>query len=96
MDVSDRPIQVGDLVAVVKTCCPRFLEGVWIFEVSKLATSTGRWVCMYCKAALPSGMNAMDSQDDEEGGVHISWLKRIPPLEQLEGQRTEENIKEPA
>jgi hypothetical protein len=40
-------------------------------------------------------MVAMESGVSDEG-TPLYCLKRIPPLSELEGERTEENIREPA
>lgn len=88
--MSDRPIAVGDLVQVVRwPCCDfhvgaiRTVEGFVHFETAH---------CAICGASGPSS-NANLSGD---GRAPVAWLKRIPPLSELEGMRTEETTKEPA
>jgi len=92
--MSDRPIQVGDLVVIVKSCphCGNATDLGIIFEVRGLFMSDGR---MNCCGNVDNEMTAEDHIPDG-GGTPVSVIKRIPPLSELEGQRTEENIKEPA
>ena len=87
-----RPIAVGDLVQVVrKTCCEGWLGTT--YTVKELRTVSGNYACIKCGetgtretpwiVAYPMG--------------HAIWnLKRIPPLSELEGERTEEKLREPA
>jgi len=90
--MSERPIQVGDLVQVVRwPCCGRYLGN--IFKVEEISSSDSA-LCFECGARSgPSGFYAAPEKYNR--GAPVSWLKRIPPLEELEGQRTEEGIKEP-
>lgn len=95
-DRADRSIAVGDLVQVVNSCCKRrgdqFLGA--IFKVSDLVVGTTGCSCGW----KPNGTIKAKSETVFCGdGTHCptQWLKRIPPLDELEGQRTEENLKEP-
>lgn len=95
-----RPIQVGDFVVVVKPTkcsCPQNGLGR-IFKVSAINPgSSDWWFCPTCggkfKKLVGEGPSAVD-EDGKQRGLHR--LKRIPPLEELEGQRTQEDMKEPA
>jgi hypothetical protein len=89
----NKPISVGDLVVVVRgvRCCGAGLDSLGIiFRVTRFLPYSSR--CKYCG-------------QEREGVVADSAmpfyfydyrLKRIPPLGELEGERTEENIREPA
>ena len=84
------PIKVGDLVAVVKpsVCCGNTNRVGYVFAVRKIDPAPG-W-CLYCHSTLPSEYGS------DEGWYSGTRLKRIPPLSELEGQPTQEDIKEPA
>ena len=89
--MSDRPIQVGDLVVVAHACCKgsERLLGL-VFKANPPAHRP--FECSDCGRLHPA-----PHFTDEQGLHYASWrLKRIPPLSELEGQRTEEKLKEPA
>ena len=90
----DKPISVGDLVVVVRPCkaCgdTRWLGDT--FRVSEFFTSREPSLC--CGEESAGEVYACAEGEDE--GMPLRELKRIPPLDELEGQRTEENLKEPA
>ena len=97
--MSDRPIQVGDLVQVVKPgLCGCTTTLGWVFVVldeKKYSVTT----CGTCNAQfgrlvlLESGIQ---SPRGDSYGFRRSALKRVPPLSELEDQRTQEDMKEPA
>jgi hypothetical protein len=90
----DKPISVGDLVVVARPqpCCGSVINMGVFFRVTSLdAGQIG--FCGKCGAAL-SGATA-DGKPDGWPSL-LSRLKRIPPLEELEGERTQEDIREPA
>ena len=90
----NKPISVGDLVVVVKasrcTCSFPSTYG-HVFVVRRIVSTKG--ICSACGALLPKELAAFD---DDRIGYGVHRLRRIPPLEELEGQRTEEKIHEPA
>ena len=95
--MSDRPIQVGDLVQVVRVgqwpCdCPSTIVG-HIFTVSRIVPQL-----LTCCGGCGFRLGASTCVFGLEGGaaVEIERLKRIPPLDELEGQRTEEVLREPS
>ena len=93
--MSERPIQVGDLVAYRRVCCDTFTDGIWIFRVGVLHdVRPAGCKCSGCGRLIPSGLNAAEFA--KFPGAPLSWLKRIPPLSELEGERTQEKLKEPA
>jgi hypothetical protein len=90
--VSDRPIQVGDLVQVVRG---HECDLGSTFRVGQIREPTlWGWICPKCSCIDRSPELWADRGD--EHGAPLSWLKRIPPLDELEGERTQENLKEPA
>lgn len=88
----DKPIQVGDLVQVVMParCCDAYLGHV--FTVSQVILGGAlSWYCDVCKNGGPSGGAYLYSTGD---GYRVSnhRLKRIPPLSELETERTEDEV----
>ncbi len=91
--MTDRAIQVGDLVQVVRwSCCG--IEIGKVFQVASMHHHDNSWHCCTCRAPVPAGMFALDAQN--RCGAILPWLKRIPPLSELEGTKTDEPIQEPA
>ncbi len=93
--MSERPIQVGDLVQVVRwSQC-----GCGLGEVGRVSEfleceNSG---CGLCKTP-PTKKTGTAAANIKSGRfcVPLEWLKRIPPLDELEGERTQETIREPA
>ena len=85
------PISVGDLVVVVKPtlCCGNPSRLGRTFVVKKIEFGPNR--CHWCHTAI---------EDSDAFDGELWWtprrLKRIPPLSELEGQPTQEDMKEPA
>jgi hypothetical protein len=87
----NKSISVGDLVQVVRGhACDIGNVGV-VQEISVW----GWWYCPECHAC-ETGEFVAATLRTPISGAPLEWLKRIPPLEELEGQRTEEKIHEPA
>lgn len=87
----DKPISVGDLVQVVRTCCTEYVSSEWIFTVSEIYAERGvPRSCAYCRADLPIGDFACAGPG--QWGHHLANLKRVPPLEELEGEKRDEEI----
>lgn len=88
-------IQVGDLVQVVRarTCCnggtPNLGHVFRVNSIGRRRTST----CPYCGGGIPE---IMVLADFHMAGYAMDRLKRIPPLSELEGVKTDEPIQEPA
>lgn len=89
------PIKKGDLVVVVKPspCCGSYKRIGYVFRAD------------YIMASVPScGLCGAVNNQDEIGvwqsgakfSIQLPRLKRIPPLSELEGERTQEDIREPA
>jgi hypothetical protein len=92
------PIKVGDLVVVMRDhlCAPRVGH---VYRVLNLCSD--RFLCPDCGDRSPEGIHAdLDAKSywelDLPVTLPLNWLKRIPPLEELEGQPTQEDMKEPA
>ena len=88
----DRPISVGDLVQVVRAGCPcPEIEDTNIgkvFIVKALVFSYGK--CADCGRSDPPCWCADDGIDL----FPLRRLRRIPPLSELEGERTQEPVRE--
>ncbi len=82
-------IKVGDLVVVVRWPHEHCNSLGHILSIAALAPSSQCRVCGYISTET-------SAVTEDHWAVPLSWLKRIPPLEELEGQRTEEKLKEPA
>jgi len=109
--MSDRPIAVGDLVVVVRGhSCVLELIGGWVYRVESIERQIGGgWFCNRCGTRdiapeamygatghrKPAGVNLLKAGRGP-AAIPLQWLKRIPPLDELEGERTEEKTKEPA
>ncbi len=87
--MSDRPIRVGDLVVQIKTCCePDEFVGI-PFVVEKLVFCSAP--CSECGDSY-SGLHVYEQEDEDwfEAWIPIHWLKRIPPLSELESEKSED------
>lgn len=83
------PIKAGDLVIVVKPkpCCGKGMPGA-IFRVTTV--SGGPAHCMLCGHYY---IDSLDAQDETDGAwVEVNRLKRIPPLEELDDVKKNEEI----
>lgn len=81
-------IKVGDLVQVVRPArcgCPTIIGG-YVFRVDEIRKVAG--CCTKCGAKVPVEQTAWGDQ----GAVSIWRLKRIPPLDELEGEKRDEEI----
>ena len=90
----NKPINVGDLVVVVLPlqCCDSKLHIGRIYQVSGFFVNG--YQCRQYGASVDNVLVAL--VDGAFEGYAVSILKRIPPLSEVEGERTEENIREPA
>lgn len=96
--MTDRPIQVGDLAVVVRghNCVLELYGGVPFTVTALLAPYGGGWHCPKCDR-YSAGPNAIGAEGltKKDCGIPLSWLRRIPPLSELEGKRTQESLREP-
>ena len=88
------PIKVGDLVVVVRTCCGSLYNAIagipWIVN----STFSDSWACIRC-GTPGHGVLAVAAEpygDGHHSRAPISWLKRISPLSELEGEKRDEEI----
>lgn len=88
------PIKVGDLVMVVcgSACCDSRHTNGWIFVVDNFYTGDFG----ACRNCGKRGRGTLARRAGDKDGWDLPRLKRIPPLPELEGQRTQEDIREPA
>lgn len=84
-------IRVGDVVQVVRWPCCGVLLG-YVFTVGSINQFPGEWRCCHCKAIAPNGEWAVSAEDAVNVGGHITWLKRIPPLDELDGKKSEDEM----
>jgi hypothetical protein len=82
-------IKVGDLVIVIAGCCSTTQQHIGhIDTVRRMHSRPARCVCGY--VAQP--VLAVITDPMGECGVPLSWLKRIPPLEELDDVKRHEEI----
>ena len=84
-------IKVGDLVYFVRSCCMAYREGHSIFVVHHIVELPFRASCSKCGQQMPFGLYA---GCDGKLGAPVGWLRRIPPLSELES--TEHKEEQPA
>ena len=85
------PIKVGDLVMVVRAHCGTAKALGRVFTAPEPIKSwTGMFECGVCHSVWPCNENLYALSK----GRHVpqSWLKRIPPLSELEGEKRDEEI----
>lgn len=85
----DKPISVGDLVQVVRVapCCGRDDFMGHTFIVSGLGTSLVGCAKCLDGAGLPTAEGSPTGRP-----TFLARLKRFPPLGELEGQRSEDEM----
>ena len=84
----EKPISVGDLVMVVKSCCDDADALGEIFLVAGIREKGTR--CRHCFQR--NNCAHAGSIFNFTAGVPLSWLKRIPPLSELETKRTADEV----
>lgn len=98
--MSDKPIQVGDLVMVIRpsgctNCEPRFGRIGTVVAITP--ERTPKWECAGCGRVFKKYNDNSPKITIEDGRSYQAWrLKRIDPPALLESTRTEETLKEPA
>lgn len=88
-------IDVGDRVMVVRlpSCgCDTALGDV--FDVAGIRGSENSPVCLTCRKERIDGNPA--AFGEKHMPVELYRLKKLPPLKEMEGRKTEEPIREPA
>lgn len=84
-------IKVGDLVQVVRG---HVCDLGRIFVVASINVSYVGWHCPHCPAESHDRCDWVDDGVAEKSGADINWVRRIPPLSELE--RDTEKLKETA
>lgn len=80
-------IKAGDLVIVVATHCDESILGR-IVPVDSVGAYPNCW-CTHCNSHVSGPIAMLNGQ---WWGVPTRWLKRIPPLEELEDVKQDEEI----
>jgi len=90
--VSDQRIAVGDLVQIVRpTLCCNNMRAIGATFMAKCIRDGSRSYCVSCGSTEPVAV-----VDGLELTTDIRRLKRIPPLSELEGAKTEEGLRVPS
>ena len=82
-------IRVGDLVVVVRwhPC------GCGLGQIGRVTEMFGSGNCLGCEICKRTYTPEVhEACYVEDGLICLRWLKRIPPLSELEGERTEEEL----
>jgi len=90
----DKPIAVGDLVQVVKACCRKTVLTP-VFVVDRMWNPGAGSECAFCRTNFPIETTAVHAFKPNNHAYPLSWLKRIPPLSELEGVKSEETLRLP-
>lgn len=88
------PIKKGDLVALVKPCpyCGCGSDIGMIFVAGRILLITEPTDC----CGNTSADYIIEDGHPDGGGQLLRCCIKIPPMSELEGQRTEEDLREPA
>lgn len=91
------PIKVGDLVIVLRDygCCCHVGKIYPVLELRQWPSVPSSCYCGQTVQA-PASLDAKLQGRKRAGWLPVIFLKRIPPLSELEGERTQEDIREPA
>lgn len=86
--MSDKPISVGDLVMLVKGCCQDAEKHLgWVGTVEGVLQTHSYCHCGDSFAGLCAIVTI-----EKRGDLPLRWLKRIPPLEELDEVKRDEEI----
>jgi hypothetical protein len=85
-------IKVGDLVMVVRDCCGHDIGKIATLESAHPADEwASQWECGRCGARLQHSLAigrlpslSSTPREKRRGWWPLRWLKRIPPLDELE------------
>ena len=86
------PIKVGDLVVQVRACCENEANrtqtcGIPFIVTAITANIGGCWKCRFGGKSLLYASGAPKVRL-----IYVGWLKRIPPLSELEGEKRDAEI----
>lgn len=84
------PIKAGDFVVIIQGCCDRAMEGVVGLHATVLRffDDPGH-LCCFCNSPIPTKRAELDHA---EWNSPVPWLKRVPPLSEMEGEKRDEEI----
>lgn len=85
-DIVDRPIQAGDLVVTLKGC-PKCDSGLGrIFRVLEIRPPRNGFFCCKACGSSPIYAGGLAAIRDyvADTATPVAWLKRIPPLDELQ------------
>jgi hypothetical protein len=87
------PIKVGDLVVMVRGHeCVYCVAGGIPFVVTRFAPRLDKvWHCSKCCQDVAASKDAVNFRGGRPR-IPISWLKRIPPLEELDDVKESEEL----
>lgn len=90
---ANEPICPGDLVRIVRNCDCNPTRGLgYIFRVEKVEPALN-WECRRCKNVIRDERPlAFGRVSVGEGWHPVAWLRRIPPLAELEGEDRKEEV----
>ena len=90
------PIKVGDLVMVVRghACIVARIGGIPFTVLAFMPQIGGGWHCSVCneRDIAQSDLIGARLLRHADHGIPLSWLKRIPPLAELEGEQRKEGV----
>lgn len=88
----DKPISVGDLVVTVRghRCTLDAVGGVPFVVDTINPPASVSWHCSRCKSQNVASPEP--SVDYGKATIPLSWLKRIPPIEELDSEKRGEEI----
>lgn len=78
-------MKAGDWVMQIHSCCPRYLGR--IFRVGAVETHSFR--CAHCK---PPAADRLVVYTPNVAAAPVEWVKRIPPMEELDDVKLDEEI----
>jgi hypothetical protein len=85
------PIKVGDLVYVLKTCCPEGTAKMTGRIRTVSAIQNERTKCPYC-GNVYEGPHINNTQSKVAWGSPHWWFRRIPPTGELDDVKRDEEI----
>jgi hypothetical protein len=84
------PIKAGDFVVVIYGCCEQSRACALGLHATVLHVfSNPDRLCIFCNAPTPDLRAELDHQ---RWNAPVSWLKRIPPIEELDDVKQDEEI----
>lgn len=92
--MNDKPISVGDVVVVLREHCPT--DGVLGAIGKVMAIHQHNLVWLHCKCGAAFDAGGYHAELAKDSYHPVAWLKRIPPLDQLEVEKRDEKLTEPA